>query len=277
MKKKILCFTVLIVTLYPICFVFLGSLMGDDEVKTYLELLDSSYSNSFVSLWFFPNFPTLKSYVELLVDTPAFFVVFWNSVKSTTFILVGQVLINVPASWWFAQSTFKGKQWLYRLYIVLMVLPFVVMMLPQYIMLKQLGLLDTLWAIILPAIFSTLSIFIIYPYFKAIPRAIIESAKIDGANEWQIFSRIGVPICLPAIIISIMLNLFEYWGSVEQIIAFIKNQSLWTLPLFISSIQVNKANLALVSAVIVMVIPLLFTFLSQRYLTNGLLSNAEEK
>ncbi|GAB2022748.1 carbohydrate ABC transporter permease [Pseudolactococcus yaeyamensis] len=275
--NKILIFFVLLLTLYPICFVFLGSFMGNEEVKQYLAILNAKDSQHYVSVYFAPKFPTLRAYVALLLDTPEFFVAFWNSVKVVSLILVGQLAINLPATWWFIRIKWRGKDWLYRLYIVLMVLPFVVMMLPQYMIFKQFNLLDKLAVLILPAIFSTFSVFIIYPYFRAIPQELIESAQIDGATEWQIFYKIGLPLAMPGMIISVVLNLIEYWGSVEQTLAFVKDKTLWTIPLFVSSIQTSKPVLAFVSAVVAMILPLLVMLIFRQDLTNGLLNNAGEK
>ncbi|MGX7014185.1 carbohydrate ABC transporter permease [Vagococcus silagei] len=277
MIKKSIAISVLILTIYPILFICLGSFMGNEEVLEYISKLNDVSGHDYISFLFIPQFPTLRGYVALLFDTPAFFIAFWNSVKVTSLILVGQVVVNVPATWWFAQGKFKYRKVLYNFYIILMVLPFVVTMLPQYIVLKKMGLLDTHAALILPAIFNTLSIFVIYPYFKSIPKHIIESAKIDGASDVQIFWKIGVPMCLPAIIISVMLNLFDYWGSLEQILIFIKSKQLWTLPVFISGIELNQANLAFVTSVISIILPILFMKVTKKYLLSDSLNQAEEK
>ncbi|SKA08420.1 multiple sugar transport system permease protein [Pilibacter termitis] len=275
--KTLIILLVMIVMLYPLFFVLLGSTLGNDETQRYLEILnDAGDKNSFLSFQLFPQFPTIRSYITLLLDMPEFFVAFWNSVKTTLIIIFGQFLINTPASWWFARQNSKWSRILYIIYVILMVLPFVIMMLPQYSLLKNLGLLDKIGAIVAPAIFSTLSVFIIYPYFRAIPNDIIEAARVDGANEWQLFTKIGIPLAIPAILISIMLNLFEYWSAVEQMIAFIKNKQIWTLPMLLNTFQLNKLSVAFTASVLTLILPMLCALIWRRYLTGGMVQKMED-
>lgn len=275
MIKKIICSFVLVICLYPILFIWIGSLMGNDEVSQYFNsVFDSKES---IELFILPKYVTLQAYIEILLDTPSFFAAFWNSVKTTLFILCGQLLISLPAAWWFAQSSFCGKKLLYQFYIVVMIMPFVVTMLPQYLVLKSLGLLNSHYSIILPAIFSALPVFIIYPYFQSVPEEILESSRVDGAKEWQVFLNIGIPLAIPGIWISIILNLIEYWGAVEAIIAFVEEPKLWTLPMFLNSIQMNKPSVSFVAAAISMIPPILIMMLGGRHLEEGLLNQIEEK
>ena len=109
-----------------------------------------------VKVTLFPDFPTLSPFVELLLDSPGFFVMFWNSCLQTGAVLFGQMLVAVPAAWAFAMYSFPGKKVLFMGYIILMILPFQVLMTPDYFVLNQMHILDTHLAVILPGIFSTL-------------------------------------------------------------------------------------------------------------------------
>ena len=135
----------------------------------------------------FPEYPTLKHYVEVLLDSPEFFVMFWNSVKITVGALAGGLLVGMPAAWGFAKFDFPGKNILFTLYIALMMMPFQVMLLGNYLVLDKIGLLDSLLGIIFPAVFSTFPIFIMYRFFKGIPLAFLEAARLDGAGELKLF------------------------------------------------------------------------------------------
>ena len=108
----------------------------------------------------------MMHYVELLLDSPEFFVMFWNSVKLTAAILAGQLLVGTPAAWGFARYQFPGKKILFTIYIALMMMPFQVMMLSNYLVLDQMRLLDTMAGIILPAVFSTFPVFLMYRFFQ---------------------------------------------------------------------------------------------------------------
>ena len=101
----------------------------------------------------FPDFPTLSPFVELLLDSPGFFVMFWNSCLQTGAVLFGQMVVAVPAAWAFAMYSFPGKKLMFMGYIILMILPFQVLMTPDYFVLNRLHLLDTHLAVILPGIF----------------------------------------------------------------------------------------------------------------------------
>ena len=113
----------------------------------------------------FPMYPTLRAYVELLLDSPGYFVMFWNSIRVTAGILLGQILVGVPAAWAFARYDFPLKKPVFTVYITLMMMPFQVTMLSNYLVLDRLGLMDTLWAVILPGAFSTFPVFIMYRFF----------------------------------------------------------------------------------------------------------------
>ena len=146
-----------------------------------------------------PAAPTLKSLVEVLLDSPGFFTMFWNSVMISLGVLGGQLLTAVPAAWALARFPLRGKKRILTAYIVLMLMPFQVLMFPQYLVLQKCNLLDTLGAVILPAIFSTFPVFLLHRFFKAIPQEILEAARLDGAGELRIFCQIGIPMGAPGI------------------------------------------------------------------------------
>lgn len=168
MMKKImtaLVFLMAAAAVFPVLFLACGSLMGDTELS---QLLIPVLGNGegFASWKLMPLYPTFCHYVELLLDSPEFFVMFWNSVKITALTLMGQILVGTPAAWGFARCRFPGKKLLFTIYIALMMMPFQVMMLSNYLVLNEIGLLDTLSGIVLPAVFSTFPVFLMYRFFR---------------------------------------------------------------------------------------------------------------
>jgi multiple sugar transport system permease protein len=258
---------------FPVLFLVTGSFMGQPELNGHLApaLADGE---GFINWSLIPLYPTLQSYVELLIDSPEFFPMFWNSIAIVLGVLAGQLLIAVPAAWGFAKFEFKGKSALFLLYVVLMMMPFQVLMLSEYLVLDNLRLIDTLWAIILPGIFSTFSVFIMNHFFKSIPGSLLESARIDGASELQIFLRIGVPLGMPGILAALMLTFLEYWNLVEQPLVFLRDKALWPLSLFLPNIGLEQAGIAFVAAVIALVPSLLVFFVGKDYLEQGIASTA---
>ena len=217
-----------------------------------------------------PAAPTLKSLVEVLLDSPGFFAMFWNSVNISFFILAGQLLVDVPAAWTLARFPLKGKKAILNLYIVLMLMPFQVLMFPQYLVLNDLNLLNTLGAVILPAVFSTFPVFILHRFFKAIPQEIIEAARLDGAGELQIFWQMGIPMGAPGILSVCILTFLDSWNMIEQPMTYLKTKSLWPLSLFLPEIGMEEMGLGFASA-LMMLIPALLLFLGcQEYLEQGI-------
>ena len=257
----------------PVLFLLIGSFMGNMEIRELLFPILGE-AEGFASWKLMPRYPTIRSYVELLLDTPGFFVMFWNSVKITVGVLAGHLLVGVPAAWGFARYTFPGKKLLFTLYIGLMMMPFQVMMLSNYLVLDRLHLLDSLLGIVLPAVFSTFPVFIMYRFFQGLPEALLESARLDGAGEGAIFFRLGIPLGSPGMISAIVLGFLEYWNLIEQPMAFLKTKELWPLSLFLPDITMEDAGIAFAASVMVL-IPALLAFLAgQDYLEQGIVSTA---
>lgn len=275
MKKTgiFICVCFALLAAFPVFFLASGSLMGTGELKELLQPVLTG-GEGFASWKLFPRYPTLRSYVELLLDSPEFFVMFWNSVKLTGGILVGQLLVGVPAAWGFARFSFPGKKLLFIIYIALMMMPFQVMMLSNYLVLDSLGLLDTLTGIIFPAVFSTFPVFIMYRFFEGIPEALMEAARLDGAGELMLFIRVGLPLGSPGIISAMVLGFLEYWNLIEQPMAFLKTKSLWPLSLFLPNINMEKAGLAFAASAVVLLPAVLVFLAGQDYLEQGIISTA---
>ena len=134
--KKITCFFLVLLALvfiFPVLFLVVGSLMGKNELTDLLFPVLQEGAKGYASWKLFPEYPTLKHYVEVLLDSPEFFVMFWNSVKITAGALAGGLLVGMPAAWGFAKFDFPGKNILFTLYIALMMMPFQVMLLGNYL------------------------------------------------------------------------------------------------------------------------------------------------
>lgn len=253
----------------PVFLLLTGSLLDNLELIQKLGPVFGS-REGYVRVWVLPEYPTLKPYVELLLDTPDFFVMFWNSVKQVLFALAGQILVSVPAAWSFARYSFRGKRFLFLLYVALMILPFQVTMVSSYMVLRRLNLMNTHWAVILPNLFSTFPVFIMTKFFKTIPESLIEAARLDGASEWRIFLSLGLPLGSSGIMAVLTLNFLEYWNALEQPLTFLKDKALFPLSLYLPDITQDKAALALAASV-VMLLPAILVFMAgQDYLEQGI-------
>ena len=276
MKKKIIFLILVILSLFmcfPVIFLIAGSFMGKAELTGHLAPVLGK-GKDFVSWGLLPKYPTIRSYVELLLDTPQFFVMFWNSVKIVFLSIAGQLVVGIAAAWGFARYNFRFKKILFTLYIVVMLMPFQVTMLSSYLVLDSFKMLDTHWSIILPAIFSTFSIFIMYRFFCNIPEAIIESARIDGASELKIFFKIGIPLGMPGIMSAVILQFLELWNLIEQPLTFLKDKSLWPLSIYLPNITLENSDIAFTASAVTLIAAIIVFFAGQSYLEQGIAASA---
>lgn len=266
--------TLAVIVLYPIVFLVSGSLMGNDELANYLGAVFLG-KDGYAEFPPLPMFPTLQHYVELFLDSPEFFVMFWNSVKITFGVLIGQFVVGTMAAWGFAKYDFPWKKGFFLLYMILMLLPFQVLMLSDYLVLDFFSLTDSLWGIILPGVFSTFPVFIMYRFFTEIPDSLIESAKLDGAKDWQLFLYLALPIGSSGIIACMVLGFLEYWSLIEQPMSFLKDKRLFPLSIFLPDItNVDKSGMAFAASVITF-LPAVLVFLGgQDYLEQGIMAGA---
>ncbi len=261
----------------PIVLLFMGSCMTDATLLHCLGPLSSEKKSSYISWIIFPIEVSFRAYIKVLFDSPEYFVAFWNSMKVAISVTVGQVIVGMPAAWALAKYKFRGKKIVEFLYLIIMFLPFQTVMLPQYIILDKLGLLDTLVGIIVIGIFQSFPVFLMLGSFKNIPDSLVEAAEIDGANDFVIFTKIAVPLAIPGIISSMILNFLEYWNIVEQPMIFLKTKSLWTLSLFLPKIDLANAKYAF-GASVIMIIPCIALFREfSEELEKGVASLGESK
>ena len=276
MKKNIIFIILTILALFmffPVIFLMAGSFMGKAELTGYLSPVLGK-GQDFVTWSILPKYPTLRSYVQLLLDTPQFFVMFWNSVKIVFFSIVGQLIVGVAAAWGFARYKFPFKKTLFTIYIVVMLMPFQVTMLSSYFVLDAFKLLNTHWSIIIPGIFSTFSVFIMYRFFSNIPESIIESSRIDGASELRIFAEIGIPLGMPGIMSAVILQFLEYWNLIEQPLTFLKDKSLWPLSIYLPNITLENADIAFTASAVTLIAAIIVFFAGQSYLEQGIAASA---
>lgn len=256
----------------PVLLLLSGTVMSRYELTQNLLPLMADNENM-IGWTFFPDYPTFEHFARILFYTPQFFVVFWNSMKIVTLILAGQLLLAVPAAWAFAVYPFRFRKLLFTLYVVLMLMPFQVTMLSSYLVLNGMGLINTRASVILPAVFSTFPVFLIYRGFCSLPKGLIEAARIDGAGEWMIFRKIGLPLSSGGILSAAVLGFLEYWNLMEQPLAFLEDQSLWPLSLYLPEIGLTQAGYSFVASVITL-IPAIFVFLAGRdYLEHGIVAS----
>ncbi len=248
---SVLMVLVCVLSCFPVFVLLTGSLTGRQELLDYLNGLFADSGRTMFIL--FPPYPTLRGYLEVLLDTPEFYVVFWNSVKLTFCIVAGQLLVAVPAAWGFSRWHGKISSILFYLYTVLMLLPFQVTMLSSYQILNQLKLLDTHAGIILPAVFSTFPVFLVYRSFIGIPEELFEAYSLESKSEFLLFWHIGLPLAKSGIKAAVLLSAIECWNMLEQPLLFLKTPKLWPFSIYIPDISSRNVQYSFVFSFLVVI------------------------
>ena len=252
----------------PLLLMAGASLMPEDELYwRYLSPLGLGKDRVRAAL--LPSYPSPEALVELLIRSPGFFVMFWNSCLQVLPVLAGQLAVAAPAAWAFAKFRFKGKRLLFGGYVILMVLPFQVTQVSNYLVLDRLGLLDSHLSLILPGIWSTLPVFIMTKTFETIPDVLMEAAYLDGAGEFYTFFHVGLPLGYPAVVTSLMLSFVEGWNALEQPVTYLKSKNLWPLSLYLPGITEDKASVAFAAALVTCLLPVLLYLSCQEELEQG--------
>ena len=267
--RSLVLWAVALVILMPILMTLGGSLMGMTELSEAISpVLQDGVGYARAPL--FPALPTLAQYLSLLLDTPKFLTMFWNSIILVLPIVLGQAVVGTLAAWGFSHFRFPGREGLFMGYIALMMMPFQVTLVPTFLVLDRLNLMDTRWAVILPGIFSTFAVFILRQFFHTIPTALTEAATIDGAGELRIFATIAVPLGMPGVASLLVLSFLDNWNLIEPPMTFIKNQEIWPLSLFLKSIGQTNVDVALAASVITLLPALLLFLYGETYLVRGI-------
>ncbi len=223
-----------------------------------------------VNLKFIPDMVSFSQYITVLFKSPEYLLKFWNSVVLVVPIVVFQLTVAMLASYGFARYSGKLRSMIFFLYIILMLMPYQVTLVPNYLVSDWLNILDTKWAIWLPGIFSPFAVYLLTKFMKRIPTSVIEAAQIDGAGEWQIFRRICLPLCKGALASAAILVFIDYWNMVEQPLILLSDPEMHPLSVFLSKINAGEIGLAFAVATIYMV-PSLFVFLyGEEYLVEGI-------
>lgn len=266
-----------ILFLMPIVLTITNSFMAASEISAnYGSVFATSdtggkvYIAEKVNLKFIPDMVSFSQYITVLFKSPDYLLKFWNSVILVGPIVVFQLIVASLASYGFARYRGRIRELVFFLYIILMLMPYQVTLVPNYLVSDWLNLLDTNWAIWLPGIFSPFAVFLLTKFMRRIPESVIEAAKIDGAGEWQIYKKICMPLCKGAICSAAILVFIDYWNMVEQPLILLTDAEKHPLSVFLSKINSGEIGLAFAVATIYMVPSLLIFLYGEEYLVDGI-------
>nr|WP_300841243.1 carbohydrate ABC transporter permease [uncultured Acetatifactor sp.] len=269
--------TFAILFLMPIVLTITNSFMAASEISANYGSIFATDANGGkvyiaerVNLKFIPDMVSFSQYNTVLFKSPEYLFKFWNSVILVGPIVAFQLIVASLASFGFARYRGRIREIIFFMYIILMLMPYQVTLVPNYLVSDWLNLLDTNWAIWLPGIFSPFAVFLLTKFMRRIPESVLEAAQIDGAGEWQIYRKICLPLCKGAICSAAILVFIDYWNMVEQPLILMTDAEQHPLSVFLSKINAGEIGLAFAVATIYMVPSLLIFLYGEEYLVDGI-------
>ena len=290
MKKKryfgrgamfLLCAFFAVAFLLPTVLTITNSFMSESEINANYGMVFSTTTGGYVSekvnLKFIPDKVTLSQYITGLVKSPEYLLKFWNSIILVVPIVIFQVAIASVAAYSFTRWRGKLRSGIFFFYVILMLMPYQVTLVPNYLVSDWLGILNTRWSIIFPGMFAPFSVFLLTKFMRRIPYSLIEAAKVDGAGEWDIFTKICLPQCRSALYSIAILVFIDYWNMVEQPLILLQDAESQPLSVFLSSINAGEIGLAFAMATVYMIPSLLLFLHGEEYLVEGIANSGSVK
>ncbi|QHT62207.1 carbohydrate ABC transporter permease [Paenibacillus lycopersici] len=255
--------------LFPIVLTLSNAFMSEREITHHYGALDDSDSGAeeaaamptaYVSIRWVPERATLKPLADVLIYSPKYLLLFWNSVKLTAPIVLGQTVVGTLAGYAFAKLAFPGRDKLFFLYLLTMLMPFQVTLVPNYLVADRLGLLNAYGAIIWPGVFAAFGVFLMRQFVGGIPNAYLEAARIDGTGHFRAFVHIVLPIVKPGMTALMLLVFADNWNMVEQPLLFLTEPFRQPLSVYLARIAEGRRGVAFASSALYMT-PMVLLFL----------------
>jgi multiple sugar transport system permease protein len=223
---------------------------------------------------FFPSRPTLEHYAALVSRLKLEHSLF-NSAFLASVTTAIAVLFNSMAGYAFAKLRFSGRDRMFRALLAALVIPGQVAMLPLFLMLKQMGVINTYWGVIIPGIASVFGIFLVRQYALSIPDSLLDAARIDGAGEFRIYRSLVLYVCAPILVTLAVFTFMGTWNDFLWPLIILSDDDMYTLPVALANLageHVQDTELMMAGAVLTVLPVLLLFVVLQRYYIAGILS-----
>lgn len=255
-----------VATLAPLLWMVSASFMPEGEANTEPPRL-------------LPSRPTLEHYKELFTRLDLGRQLS-NSLFVATAVTLISLLFNSMAGYAFAKLRFPGRDRLFGLLLAAMVIPAQVAMLPLFLLLKNLGLVNTYWGVIVPGLTSILGIFLMRQYALSVPEELLDAARMDGASEFRIFWNIVLPLCRPVLVTLALFTFLNTWNDFMWPLIVLTDDSRYTLPVALANLSgehVLDTELMMAGAVLTTLpVLLLFLFLQRQYIAGITMGGVKE-
>ncbi len=250
-----------VVMLIPFAWMIVASLMQPNEIIAR-------------PLSFLPENPSLDAYRGLR-DAIPIYRMYANSMIVTFLVTVGILLTSSTAGYGFAKFRFPGRDALFLIVLATMMIPFFVVLIPIFWMIGQWGWINSYQGLIVPHIATAFGIFLMRQYMLSLPDEVLDAARVDGASEFEIYWRIVLPLCTPALgALTILAFVFQWNGFVWPLVVA-RSDDMWTVPVGLNALRTYASNAQVVNmqmaGATMGVVPLLIVFLAlQRYFVRGI-------
>ncbi|WP_372516700.1 MULTISPECIES: carbohydrate ABC transporter permease [Paenibacillus] len=213
--------------------------------------------------WIPERWNLVENYKEIWAGQYAFYVYYWNSIKVSVLTTLISCAVSALAAYGFSKVDFPAGKWLFLIVLATYMVPSQAILIPQFILYRNIGLFDSHLGLILLGSFSVLGTFMLRQFFMGLHNDFIESAKIDGAGHWRIFWQIAFPLVRPAIATYAILRFIWTWNDYQNPLIFIRTDKLYTIPLAVDKFaSMNGEFYSLIMAAAVSaILPLLIVFI----------------
>lgn len=250
-----------LVMLVPVVVTFLYSFFSPAEIKAFMGTRGKYDNQIWMAVKLSPQVFSLSQYYEILIKDMSILHMFVNSVIYAVMILLGQAFVIPMMAYGLSRFRFRGRDAIFFGIIMLMLLPFQVTMVPNVLTLRSLGLLNTVWAVILPMWFSPFYIFLIRQFMVGLPNELLEAAQVDGAGTFRCYAYVVLPVCRPVIGAAVALSFADCWNLVEQPMTYLTQRTdLQPLSVMFNQLASESTGIEFAGAALY-ILPALFVYL----------------
>lgn len=247
--------------LLPLVMTVHSSLMSAEELAVV-------YRSETPYRWM-PYRVTMEGYWNLLFASQTYLATFWNSMAIVIAVVALQALISLVMGYSLARARFRGKSVLLFLYIMVMLTPFQVTLLPNYLLIRRMGLFNTWWALILPGAFAPLGVFLMWQFAKEVPSEMIEAAHMDTSSNLRVIFQLVAPNVKAGLLTVAILAFAENWNMVEQPLILLEDEWLYPLSIRLNSLGGSAMDIRFPGAVLYMIPAVLLYFIFENEIVDG--------
>lgn len=255
-----------VLVLFPVIYTVCSAFMSNREILYYYGSLvtEEAGEGRWLPFHLIPDAFSLDAFYQILLRRPDYLVKFWNSLFLTGVIVLGQLALSCLAGYGFSKRRFPASQVLFVLIVILMLMPYQVTLVSNYIVLNAAGLIGSYLSVILPGIFAPFGVFWMRQVMDGIPDELLEAAALDGAGQIRILCQVAVPAAKGGLVSLIILSFVDNWNMVEQPLVFLKDRTKYPLSIFLSQINAQTLGAAFASGLLAMLpVALLFAFFQE--------------